>query len=97
MSEQEKKMEQTTEDKMQELFQLLDEKAAAGELVETGEDLSAQTQQPDTSPLSESETAAFEYNMMMQQYEAMLLDYQRREAEEQREKAAREAAEQKDD
>ncbi len=97
MSEQEKKMEQTTEDKMQELFQLLDEKAAAGELVETDEDLSAQTQQPDTSPLSESETAAFEYNMMMQQYEAMLLDYQRREAEEQREKAAREAAEQKDD
>lgn len=96
MSEQEKKMEQTTEDKMQELFQLLDEKAAAGELVETDEDLSAQTQQPDTSPLSESETAAFEYNMMMQQYEAMLLDYQRREAEEQREKAAREAAEQKD-
>lgn len=97
MSEQEKKMAQTTEDKMQELFQLMDEKAAAGELVETDEDLSAQTQQPDTSPLSESETAAFEYNMMMQQYEAMLLDYQRREAEEQREKAAREAAEKKDD
>lgn len=97
MSEQEKKMAQTTEDKMQELFQLLDEKAAAGELVETDEDLSANAQQPDTSPLSESETAAFEYNMMMQQYEAMLLDYQRREAEEQREKAAREAAEQKDD
>ena len=97
MSEQEKKMEQTTEDKMQELFQLLDEKAAAGELVETDEDLSAQAQQPDTSPLSESETAAFEYNMMMQQYEALLLDYQRREAEEQREKAAREAAEKKED
>lgn len=97
MSEQEKKMVQTTEDKMQELFQLMDEKAAAGELVETDEDLSAQTQQPDTSPLSESETAAFEYNMMMQQYEAMLLDYQRREAEEQREKAAREAAGKKDD
>ncbi|HIY06750.1 MAG TPA: hypothetical protein H9844_06690 [Candidatus Evtepia faecigallinarum] len=97
MSEQEKKMAQTTEDKMQELFQLMDEKAAAGELVETDEDLSAQTQQPDTSPLSESETAAFEYNMMMQQYEAMLLDYQRREAEEQREKAAREAAGKKDD
>lgn len=97
MSEQEKKMAQTTEDKMQELFQLMDEKAAAGELVETDEDLSAQTQQPDTSPLSESETAAFEYNMMMQQYEAMLLDYQRREAEEQREKAAREAAEKKED
>lgn len=97
MSEQEKKMAQTTEDKMQELFQLMDEKAAAGELVETDEDLSAQTQQPDTSPLSESETAAFEYNMMMQQYEAMLLDYQRREAEERREKAAREAAGKKDD
>lgn len=97
MSEQEKKMAQTTEDKMQELFQLMDEKAAAGELVETDEDLSAQTQQPDTSPLSESETAAFEYNMMMQQYEAMLLDYQRREAEEQREKAAREAAGKKED
>ena len=92
MSDKEKKMEQTTEDKMQELFQLMDEKAAAGELVETGEDLDTKAQQPDTSPLSEGETAAYEYNMMMQQYEALLLDYQRREAEEQRERAAQEEA-----
>lgn len=41
----------------------------------------------DTSPLSESEAAAFEYSIMMQQYEALLADYQRREAEEQAEKA----------
>ena len=34
MSEKETK-NQSTEDKMQELFQLMDEKAAAGELVET--------------------------------------------------------------
>ena len=31
--------------------------------------------------------AAFEYSIMMQQYEALLADYQRREAEEQAEKA----------
>ena len=43
--------------------------------------------QVDTSPLSESEAAAFEYSIMMQQYEALLADYQRREAEEQAEKA----------
>ena len=40
-----------------------------------------------TLPLSESEAAAFEYSIMMQQYEALLADYQRREAEEQAEKA----------
>ena len=92
MSEQEKKQNsaQSTEEKMQELFDLLNEKAASGELVETEEDLSTQQPAVDTSPLSESETAAFEYNMMMQQYEAMLLDWQRREAEEQAQKKAEE-------
>lgn len=92
MAEQEKK-NQTTEEKMQELFDLLNEKAASGELVETDEDVSRQEPQVDTSPLSESETAAFEYNMMMQQYEAMLADWQRREAEEQAQKAAQEKEE----
>ena len=88
MSEQEKKNNpaQSTEEKMQELFDLLNEKAASGELVETDEDVSVEAPQVDTSPMSESETAAFEYNMMMQQYEAMLLDWQRREAEEAAEK-----------
>ena len=95
MSEKETK-NQSTEDKMQELFQLMDEKAAAGELVETGEDLDTKAQQPDTSPLSEGETAAFEYNMMMQQYEALLLDYQRREAEEEAQKKAAQQVEEKD-
>lgn len=92
MAEKETNQIQSTEDKMQELFQLLEEKAAAGELVETEDEIGKQEVQPDTSPLSESETAAFEYNMMMQQYEAMLLDYQRREAEEQAQKRAEEAA-----
>ncbi len=91
MAEKETKQNQSTEDKMQELFQLLDEKAAKGELDESGADLTTEKPPVDTSPLSESETAAFEYNMMMQQYEAMLLDYQRREAEEQAQKAAEEA------
>ena len=88
MSEQEKKNNpaQSTEEKMQELFDLLNEKAASGELVETDEDVSVEAPQVDTSPMSESETAAFEYNMMMQQYEAMLLDWQRREAEDAAEK-----------
>ena len=94
MSEKETK-NQSTEDKMQELFQLMDEKAAAGELVETDEAAPAQ-EQPDTSPMSGSETAAFEYNMMMMQYEALLLDYQRREAEEEAQKKAAQQAEEKD-
>ena len=75
-----------------ELFRLMDEKAAQGTLVETEEDVSAQKEKVDTTPLSESETAAFEYNMMMMQYEAMLLDYQRREAEEQAQKKAEQEA-----
>lgn len=93
MSEKEtnRRPEASTEDKMQELFRLMDEKAAQGTLVETEEDVSAQKEKVDTTPLSESETAAFEYNMMMQ-YEAMLLDYQRREAEEQAQKKAEQEA-----
>lgn len=95
MSEKEtnRRPEASTEDKMQELFRLMDEKAAQGTLVETEEDVSAQKEKVDTTPLSESETAAFEYNMMMMmQYEAMLLDYQRREAEEQAQKKAEQEA-----
>ena len=90
MSEKEtnRRPEASTEDKMQELFRLMDEKAAQGTL----EDVSAQKEKVDTTPLSESETAAFEYNMMMMQYEAMLLDYQRREAEEQAQKKAEQEA-----
>jgi hypothetical protein len=81
---------QSTDEKMQELFDLLNEKAEAGEL-----DESAETPQEDVddSPMSSSETSAYEYSLMMQQYEAMLLDYQRREAEEQAEKEAAEQAE----
>ena len=57
---------QSTDEKMQELFDLLNEKAEAGELDESAE---------------------------LPQYEAMLLDYQRREAEEAAEKEAAEKAE----
>ena len=88
MAEQQKqnKKPSSTEEKMQELFDLMDEKAAKGELNETDE-MPAPAPEVDTSPLSESEAAAFEYSIMMQQYEALLADYQRREAEEQAEKA----------
>ena len=80
---------QSTQDKMEELFALMDEKAAAGELDESAEPA---PEEVDTTPFSESETAAYEYAMMMRQYEAMLEDYMRREAEEKAQKEA-EAAE----
>lgn len=80
---------QSTQDKIDELFSLMDEKAAAGELDESAE---APAEPVDTTPFSESETAAYEYAMMMRQYEAMLEDWNRREAEEQAQKEAEEAA-----
>ena len=79
----------TTDDKMKELFDLMDEKAAAGELDESAPE---PEQGPDTSPMSQSEAAAYEYSMMMRQYEAMLEDWNRREAEEQAQRAAQELA-----
>ena len=78
----------TTDDKMKELFDLMDEKAA-GELDESAPEPEAE---PDTSPMSQSEAAAYEYSMMMRQYEAMLEDWNRREAEEQAQRAAQELA-----
>ena len=45
------------------------------------------------TPMSQSEQSAYEFSMMMNQYEAMLQDYQRREAEE---KAAEQADKEKD-
>ena len=79
----------TTDDKMKELFDLMDQKAAAGELDESAPEAE---EAPDTSPMSQSEAAAYEYSMMMRQYEAMLEDWNRREAEEQAERAAKELA-----
>lgn len=97
MSEQEKKMTQdrTTEDKMKELFALMDQKAAEGALNEVEEEPEAAAEdapsaaqgKEDDSPMTASEAAAYEYSMMMRQYEAMLEDYQRREAEEEAERA----------
>ena len=80
----------TTDDKMKELFDLMDEKAASGELDESAPEPEAEV---DTSPMSQSEAAAYEYSMMMRQYEAMLEDWNRREAEEQAQRAAQELAE----
>ena len=80
----------TTDDKMKELFDLMDEKAAAGELDESAPE---PEQEPDTSPMSQSEAAAYEYSMMMRQYEAILEDWNRREAEEQEQRRAKELAE----
>jgi len=89
--------ETTTEEKMKELFDLMDEKAAAGELNEieeepakAGEDAHAQEENGDEEPMSASERAGYEYAMMMRQYEAMLEEYMRLEAEE---KAAKKKAE----
>ena len=79
----------TTDDKMKELFDLMDEKAAAGELDESAQE---PEQAPDDSPMSQSEAAAYEYSMMMRQYEAMLEDWNRREAEEQEQRRAKELA-----
>jgi hypothetical protein len=93
MAEQENKITQdnSTDEKLQELFSIMDEKAAAGELNEVEDDESFQKElEKNVSPMTESEASAYEYSMMMQQYEAMLADYQRREAEE---KAAQKAAE----
>ena len=81
---------QSTDEKMQELFDLLNEKAEAGELDESAE---LPQEEVDDSPMSSSETSAYEYSLMMKQYEAMLLDYQRREAEEAAEQGAAEQAE----
>ena len=80
----------TTDDKMKELFDLMDEKAAAGELDESAP---TPVEEEDTSPMSGSEAAAYEYSVMMRQYEALLEDWNRREAEEQEERRAREQAE----
>ena len=79
----------TTDDKMKELFDLMDEKAASGELDESAAEPDGA---PDDSPMSQSEAAAYEYSMMMRQYEAMLEDWNRREAEEQAQRAAQELA-----
>ena len=81
---------QSTDEKMQELFDLLNEKAEAGELDESAE---LPQEEVDYSPMSSSETSAYEYSLLMKQYEAMLLDYQRREAEEAAEQEAAEKAE----
>ena len=100
MSENEKKV-QTTEEKMKELFDLMDAKAAAGELVEVendekfDEEVKKEMEEAMT-PMSASEVAGIEYSMMMNQYEAMLADWERREAEEKAAEAAAKKAEQED-
>ena len=97
MAETEKKKEMTTEEKMKELFDLMDEKAVAGELNEVEDDQAFQKEmEEEIGPMIESETAAFEYSMMMNQYEAMLADWERREAEEKAAEAAAKKAEQED-
>lgn len=97
--DQQEKNPQATEDKMQELFQLMEEKAAAGELNEIDEadeqenSRFREKMEESMTPMSQSEQSAYEFSMMMNQYEAMLQDYQRREAEE---KAAEQADKEKD-
>ena len=83
----------TTEEKMKELFDLMDAKAAAGERIEVEDDEKFEEEfkkemQEAMSPMSPSEVAGIEYSMMMNQFEAMLEDWNRREAEEQAAAAA---------
>lgn len=97
MSEKEKNV-QTTEEKMKELFDLMDAKAAAGELNEVEDDEKFEEEfkkdmEDSMTPMSPSEVAGLEYSMMMNQYEALLADWERREAEEKAAKAAEKAAE----
>lgn len=101
MSENEKKV-QTTEEKMKELFDLMDAKAAAGELVEVENDEKFDEEfkkemEEAMTPMSASEVAGIEYSMMMNQFEAMLADWERREAEEKAAEAAAKQAEDKDE
>ena len=100
MSENKKKV-QTTEEKMKELFDLMDAKAASGELVEVEDDEKFDEEfkkemEEAMTPMSASEVAGIEYSMMMNQYEAMLADWERREAEEKAAEAAAKKAEQED-
>ena len=97
MAENEKNV-QTTEEKMKELFDLMDAKEAAGELVEVEDDEKFEEEfkkemEEAMSPMSPSEVAGLEYSMMMNQYEAMLADWERREAEEKAAEAAAKKAE----
>ena len=100
MSENEKKV-QTTEEKMKELFDLMDAKAASGELVEVEDDEKFDEEfkkemEEAMTPMYAYEVAGIEYSMMMNQYEAMLADWERREAEEKAAEAAAKKAEQED-
>lgn len=93
MSENKNNNVMTTEEKMKELFDLMDSKAAAGELVEIEDDEKFDEEfkkemEEAMSPMSPSEVAGIEYSMMMNQFEAMLEDWNRREAEEQAAAAA---------
>lgn len=93
MSENKDNNVMTTEEKMKELFDLMDSKAAAGELVEIEDDEKFDEEfkkemEEAMSPMSPSEVAGIEYSMMMNQFEAMLEDWNRREAEEQAAAAA---------
>ena len=95
MSENKNNM-MSTEEKMKELFDLMDAKAAAGELNEVENDEKFDEEfkkemEEAMSPMSPSEVAGIEYSMMMNQFEAMLEDWNRREAEEKA--AAKKAAE----
>lgn len=96
MSEQAKNDNRPVEEKMQELFALMDEKAAAGELHEVEDEQFdqkfKQEMEEAMTPMSASEVAGIEYSMMMNQFEALLADWERREAEEKAEKAKAEAA-----
>ena len=89
MSELEKNEIKTVEEKMKELFDLMDEKAAAGELNEVEDDESFKSEmQEKLDPMTGSEAAAYEYSMMMKQFDAMMEDWNRREAEEKAAEAA---------
>lgn len=87
------------DDKLQDIMKLLDEQGAEAfeteeaqpELVQSKDELIKELLDQDTEEVLDQNQAAFvEYSMMMKQWEALMEDYERQEAEEE---TARQAAE----
>ena len=84
------------DEKIQELMKFMDEKGVVEEgepspeqLAKEKEELMRQLEQRQPSGATAEESAMYEFQMMMQQWDSLVADYERREAEEQAEAAAK--------
>ena len=84
------------DEKIQELMQLMDEKGVVEEgerspeeLASEKEELIRELEQRQPGGATAEQSAMFEFQMMMQQWDALVADYERREAEEQAEAEAK--------